>query len=397
MTTTGERLDVLVAMYVGVPEPPTLNALAVIAGRGLALAMLRGNLSFDRAGYLAPLETLDVGREIDIRASERRPVLHKAARFAQFVVALLRALRERRPKILLLHDHLSLYAWSLIARVSGFRGVVWHNSYDAIDVERAPPGRFSLLGRLHANYAHAFATLDLFSLPSAERLPFYPTQALRGETHVVPNFPARLLYADWPQARAPAPGVPLELIYQGALGPGHGFVELLDLICEPIDGRDLRLSLKGWVRPEFRAEIDAAAHARGVSQRLTWKGYGPYRSVPEAASSCHVGLAIFTATDIMNRTLATASNKLYEYAALGLPVLMYRAPHFVEALSRFRWIRFTDLSPGSLREELRAIVADWPALSAAASADFARELNFERVFEPVLDRALAIADARARA
>ena len=68
---------------------------------------------------------------------------------------------------------------------------------------------------------------------------------------------------------------------------------------------------------EYRRELEQLAAGNGVENRLVFAGFGPYREVPELASSCAVGLGIFTGQDMMNRTLGTASNKIYEYAAVG--------------------------------------------------------------------------------
>jgi hypothetical protein len=86
----------------------------------------------------------------------------------------------------------------------------------------------------------------------------------------------------------------------------------------------------------------------------------------------------------MNTTVGTASNKIYEYAALGLPVVLYDTPHFRHHLGERRWAFFTTLSETSLLHTLQVVTECYDDAARAATEDFHRELNFERVFTPAL-------------
>jgi hypothetical protein len=96
-----------------------------------------------------------------------------------------------------------------------------------------------------------------------------------------------------------------------------------------------------------------------------------------------VGLAIHKPVNIAFRTAALASNKIYEYAACGLPVMYFDDEHYRNYLSRFRWAFANDLSYQRLDEQCDFIREHYAEISAAASKDFRESLNFERVFNPV--------------
>jgi hypothetical protein len=85
----------------------------------------------------------------------------------------------------------------------------------------------------------------------------------------------------------------------------------------------------------------------------------------------------------MNKTLGTASNKIYEYAALGLPVILYDNAHFRETLGQYNWAFFTNTEPESYRQCLHRIISDYPSLSKQAFEDFKSKLCYEHNFEPV--------------
>ena len=88
----------------------------------------------------------------------------------------------------------------------------------------------------------------------------------------------------------------------------------------------------------------------------------------------------------MNQTLATASNKIYEYAAVGLPVILFDTPYFREHFRHREWTFFTSLSGDSLRRTIETILSRYDAAMTAAMRDFQREFNYERVFTPALRR-----------
>jgi hypothetical protein len=90
----------------------------------------------------------------------------------------------------------------------------------------------------------------------------------------------------------------------------------------------------------------------------------------------------------MNTTVGTASNKIYEYAAIGLPVILFDTPHFRHHLGERRWAFFTRLSESSLLHTLEEVAENYDVATHAAIHDFRHEFNFERVFTPALHTVL---------
>jgi len=86
----------------------------------------------------------------------------------------------------------------------------------------------------------------------------------------------------------------------------------------------------------------------------------------------------------MNKTLGTSSNKIYEYAASGLPVLLFDNAHFRNHLGQYKWAFFTDCTYESLIVNLEEIILNYPTLSNQARLDFEDKLNFENFIHPVI-------------
>jgi phospholipid N-methyltransferase len=102
----------------------------------------------------------------------------------------------------------------------------------------------------------------------------------------------------------------------------------------------------------------------------------------------HIGLAIYKNVDILNTTLGTASNKVYEYTASGLPFLYFDTPHFRKYLEVMSWAFPTDLSPESVTRSIQYIDQHYVSLSTSAREEFLVSRNYEKVFQPIVSIAM---------
>jgi glycosyltransferase involved in cell wall biosynthesis len=375
---------VLVLKYSGIPEPPTLNAILILKQYFQDVTLFRDNLYFPAASYPETPTLLEIGREIDVRSAMKKSALWKLSRFVRYCTALGWHLRHTRYPIVIIHDYLALLAFSLVRGVVGYQGLTWFNSYDCIDQVAAPIRPWSLMDWVVRRHERLFSELDYFSAPAGERMRHYPVNCVRRQSFVIPNYPAIAFYRNFSRPRRLSDEKSIRLIYQGALGRGHGFEDIIKILDRTVVGRPLELVLKGWIDKDYKRELLELAAKYGVEQRLSFEGFGLYRTVPELASRCTVGIAIYTAQNIMNTTLGTASCKTYEYAAVGLPVILYDTPHFRHHLGERRWAFFTTLSETSLLHTLEAVAECYDAAACAACEDFREEFNFERVFTPAL-------------
>jgi glycosyltransferase involved in cell wall biosynthesis len=380
--------SILLAMYYSLPEPPTLNAVLMLKQCFGRVVFLRNNMKFPPDFYLDTPELKEIGKCYTVDQVMSKNTLWKLARFARYALALRRELARGNYRLVVLHDYLALLAFHLVRKSAGYRGLVWFNSYDAIDLEHTPPGRLSLIGLVVAWHAKLFSELDFFSMPTAERKPYYPLDRVKRETFVIPNFPALTYYQRCQKQRHTLPDGPVKLVYMGALGPGHGYEQVMGALHTPVAGRTVELILKGWIREDYRQQIVALAKQYGMSDRVVLTGFVPYPKLPAQAADCTIGLAIYTGKDIMNRTPGTASNKIYEYIAVGLPVILLDTPYFRKFFGMRKWAFFTDLSESSLRNTIRDILSRYEEASAAAVQDYREEFTYESVFTPAFERVI---------
>jgi hypothetical protein len=106
--------------------------------------------------------------------------------------------------------------------------------------------------------------------------------------------------------------------------------------------------------------------------------------LPSITAQSHIGIAVNIPSEVIYQTGGTASNKIYEYAACGLPILYFDHPHYREYLGQFKWAFATDLSKESIENCIIEIMNNYDYFSQQARNDFLSRLNFESVFEPIL-------------
>ncbi|MFY7963871.1 MAG: glycosyltransferase, partial [Chitinophagaceae bacterium] len=195
----------------------------------------------------------------------------------------------------------------------------------------------------------------------------------------LPNFPSQKIYNSTSMQSVPKKDDCIRIIYQGTIGKGHSIEEIVTLLNTEIQGKKLHLTLKGKVKEAYKNSIDDIAEKYGVLDKLSWIGIGSYKEVQEITKQNHIGIAIHLG-DVPQ---GTASNKIYEYAACGLPALVYDNEQFRKHLSKYKWAVFTDGSVESLRNAIEYCYDNFENLSKEAKKDFNTNFFFEKNFEAI--------------
>jgi glycosyltransferase involved in cell wall biosynthesis len=377
---------VVVGIYVD-PDfyPPTINAILNLAEKAEEVVVVTRNNSHADFPYPSNVRLIKGGPFISVRDSEKKNLLYKITAFLWFTWTLFRVSASSKTDWIVLYDAFPLLAWGIVRRILSSRKKCWYHNHDMPSLERQRKGS---IGWFAARYEHSFMKhIQLFSLPSADRLAYYPNRPAELPVHVIPNYPSLHVYHR-PDGQKLANE--WRIIFQGFIGAGHGLEELLPILKEPLHGKKMRLILKGSVRDEYRQSLIDQAESLGVSDQVTWVGIGPYADIPKLTASCHVGIAIHKNTDIVSKTLGTASNKIYEYAASGLPVILYDIEQFTKYLGNYPWAFFCDGSESGLKNTLAQILPLVDRVGLDARKSFEEKMNFEQAFQPALADAVTI-------
>ncbi len=134
------------------------------------------------------------------------------------------------------------------------------------------------------------------------------------------------------RAEEPPPRVgPFRAIYVGSAAPWQGLDVLAPALARAEKlGADVRIILAGVIGAELRSLLDAAA-THGIESRIDVRGPVLADELPGLLASADVGLAPLSATP-RNEVGGTSPQKVVEYLAAGLPVVMSDLPSAREIL-----------------------------------------------------------------
>ena len=206
---------------------------------------------------------------------------------------------------------------------------------------------------------------------------------------VVPNCPEKSYFrapADWSETIARRYRA-REAVYIGHASADNGHLETLRALALT-DG--IRMRVIGGYRPEFGAAFNTLARELGVADRASLDGWLALDELQARASRASVGLSIYKPVTKGLEYVASASNKLFEYAAMGLPVVVPDRASYRDFLDDKEWVTYADVEePKSIARAMTSILADqerYVAMSRAARRAFEEQYNYERVFTPALER-----------
>lgn len=367
---------IVVSIYID-PDyyPPTINAINNMAVDCEELVVITRNNSKSDFPFPSNVRLVKLGRYATVRETEKFSFGKKVLDFVKYTWQFGKYCVSSRTELIVMYDPIPLFSYHIIRPFLSSKKTAWYHNHDMPTLHRIR--RFSI-GWFAATYEKkTMRKIKFFSLPSEDRLQFYPALDAGISYQTIPNYPSLKVYHK-PDAKK-ADEV-IRIIYQGFIGRGHALEELILLLKERIAGKECHLVLKGSVHEEYRDKLQALAEKNAVSDKLIWVGIGPYSELPKLTASCHIGIGIHMNTDDVSKTLGTASNKIYEYAASGLPVLLYDNEQFRKYLSGYQWTYFTDGTLPDIRVKLEKMISERATTSLKARHDFEQDLNFEKAF-----------------
>ena len=146
----------------------------------------------------------------------------------------------------------------------------------------------------------------------------------------------------------------------------------------------------GSYRPEFGVTFNALARELGVADRVSMDGWLRQDDLIARVSAVGRDCRCTSRCRRDLEYLGSASNKLFEYAAMGLPVVVPNRESYRDFLNDAEWVTYADVEqPESIARAIASIFADrerYAAMSRAARRAFEEQYNYERVFAPALER-----------
>ena len=184
----------------------------------------------------------------------------------------------------------------------------------------------------------------------------------------------------------------LRLVYAGALTPTYELdVALRALAGLALARPGLAFSLEVYGRGDSEELLGALAAQLGIADRVTFHGRIPIEAVPSAIAAADIGLAPTRRDEFTDFSLST---KIFEYGAMGKPVVASRLPMVERTFPAGSVTVYEPGSAAALTDALLAIVDDPAGRGAAVERTLARirELSWEHE----ADRLMALIDRLAR-
>jgi len=249
-------------------------------------------------------------------------------------------------------------------------------------------------GRIVRAFERRFArTADLVIVPDAER-----GAVIAGELCLQQ---APLVVANAPITGPVASGEALHsalvirerqfdriLFRQGRIGVGHAIESTLRSIPYWAN-QNWGFVLMGFGEPSYLEKLSAEARALGIERQFAVLPPVGYDQVAQFTPGAHAGHALYEPIHVNHVYSTTASNKMMEHMAAGLPLLVSDTPSMRALVHKHNCgLTADESSPESIAAAVNTLLGDPDrarCMGAAARQAFAQEFCYERQFAPMLD------------
>ena len=210
-----------------------------------------------------------------------------------------------------------------------------------------------------------------------------------GKITVLLNSPSLVRFnpASYPARSFRADGT-LRLVYAGALTPTYELDVCLEAMAQLVAARpELPVELDIYGRGDAAGLLLARATELGLAQRVRFHGRIPIEDVPAVIAAADIGLAPTRRDPFTDFSLST---KIFEYGAMGKPVIASRLPLVERTFPPGAIAVYEAGDPADLAAALLRLVDDPVARDAAVALATARihELSWEHE----ADRLVALVD-----
>jgi glycosyltransferase involved in cell wall biosynthesis len=375
--------------------PPTVYAVRLLSCY-FAVHILCRNMDQPFQEWPPEVTIERFGEYASARAKEGANAAAKLIEYAKFAARTRVLIKQMRPAAIYSYDPYAFVA-TMLGRVGRRPLPVIFHSHELPETQNLSWG--SLENWVVRAALISTKSADAVVFPEKNRARHWLTAAadLRVPT-IVPNCPDQRYFpapADWSDTIA-ARYRAREAVYVGYASADNGHLDALRALAMT-DG--IRMRVIGGFRPEFEASFNELARELRVNERLSVDGWLALDELRARASRASVGLSIYKPVTKSLEYVASASNKLFEYAAMGLPVIVPNRENYRDFLGDAEWVTYADVEqPESFARALTSIFDDrerYVAMSRAARRAFETEYNYERVFEPLLEKIRALAAAGA--
>jgi len=215
------------------------------------------------------------------------------------------------------------------------------------------------------------------------------------EPIIIPNFPLLSFFnfnINWYQLFEER-WKKLILFYRGAISESVSTLEILQSFNYlPLDyQKKIKIHFIGKLSKQYQKILSALTSSLQLENNFFYLGFYPY--YPQSINitlTASLGFCLYKSNNLSTFASVTASNKIYEYAACGLPVIVSNTNNYYDYLKNETWVKFADPdNPQSIAEAIVSILSNtdtYQQMCFSARHAFENKFNYNQVFEPILDK-----------
>lgn len=362
--------------------PPTINAIHLLSEH-FDIVLIGRNQERPFWEYPANVSVHRLGKYTSVREREQQSAVIKLWEYTNFLVQASHLLKN--VSLIYAYDAFG-YTAAYLSQFMGSSSIplIYHNH----DLCSQLVSLSTLSGWIQRGERHWIHQAHLVVFPSLERgLLFKQLTNFQGQLMIVPNYPRKsyfpvhqnfknIIFQRFQKA---------QIFLQGTISVKNSLLELIK--CLTFLDDSIELKLIGPIQEEEKYLMKDFALDNQVAHRTKYFMPVPYNELASHTWFATVGVCLYKKTDINHQTMGTASNKIYEYAACGLPVIVSDQPNYREHLAGESWVRFADPDDSySIASAVQDILSDftkYKAMCLASRRAFEDKYNYESAFLPV--------------
>lgn len=365
--------------------PPTINAVHLLSEH-FDIVLIGRNQDLPHWVYPLNVAVHRLGNYTSVHEREKMSAKEKLREYKNFIVQASE----------LLKDVSLIYAYDTFAYIAACLCTlsIYHKTplvYHSHDTFEKVFSLFSLTGwlqRAEIKLIH-YATLIVF--PEKDRFTsFQKITNVKSAHLIIPNFPRKSFFKkvqNW-ENKIPNRFANPQILLQGAISTRNSMIDIVDSITLLAD--HIKIKFIGPISNYDLEQIKTIAHQKNINSRVTYFKPVPYNQLAPHTWEASIGLCLYKNVCLNHQFHATATNKVYEYAACALPIIVSDFPSYREFLGNESWVRFANPDdPQSIADAIKDILSDfenYQKMCLAARQTFEERFNYETVFSPLLTK-----------
>ncbi|MBW6481534.1 MAG: glycosyltransferase [Vicingaceae bacterium] len=363
--------------------PPTLNAINCIAEKATKLIILSTDTLPTKWKYAQNVDLKLIKGEHDRFKFVNRSKLEKFKTYYTYVKKIRSILKKEAIDLVVIYDDVPFFLYLLATIFLKKNYKLWYHNHDVYPLNAFKKYGINWLGASTRN--KYFNKNNYFSLPALERKVMFPLSNFKGQIYYIPNYPSKKIiqplkknFKNWDSEPC------IKIVYPGSPSIKNGFEELIDVMPHPINNKKITLTIVGQTNTKYKQELLNYAISKGVKKQLFFVERLPYVEMSNFLKNYHIGWAMYKPLDMSVSTAGSSSNKIYEFLANGLPIIVLDNEHHKKHLSISKATFFCDLSPQSIIKSIENINENISDLSEKAINEFEDNYQFEIKFNNAL-------------